>query len=307
MARGNTPVKRLHLLFSIILVAIVVQGVHALSVTVAPDHIERGDQVTVSIVELPDNRTFSMHIEGTFAATPGGTFLFETRNLVLPFALDDGSLSATLQNTDTNVLIVKKGDTEVKKVGLSQNGVFSTTDSGSIPAGTYDTISLGGTAGTDATRIIASMTIQGRKSGPADSEITFIVDGVADGEVTITVSVDGGTALSRTIQVGSPLTATPTQTYHSSGGGSGGTQVYATTAPATVTTTPTSPQTSPATSAPTAPETATPTAAVTVVEVKVTQEQPLPPSPSPIGTPIPAYLAPLGIALLLLVRAMRRR
>ena len=307
MARGNMPVKRLYLLYSIILVAIVVQGVHALSITVAPEQVERGDQVTVSIVDLPDNRTFSMHIEGTFAATPGGTFSFETRDLVLPFALDDGSLSATLRNTDTNVLIVKKGDTEVKKVGLSQNGVFSTTDSGSIPAGTYDTISLGGTAAADATRIIASMTIQGRKTGPADSEITFIVDGVADGEVAVTVSVDGGIALSRTIQVGNPLAVTPTQTYYSSGGGGGVSQVYATTAPATVTTTPPSTQTSPATSTPTAPETATPTAAVTLVEVKVTQEQPLLPSPSPTGTPVPAYLAPLGIALVLLVRAMRRR
>ena len=307
MARGNMPVKRLYLLYSIILVAIVVQGVHALSITVAPEQVERGDQVTVSIVDLPDNRTFSMHIEGTFAATPGGTFSFETRDLVLPFALDDGSLSATLRNTDTNVLIVKKGDTEVKKVGLSQNGVFSTTDSGSIPAGTYDTISLGGTAAADATRIIASMTIQGRKTGPADSEITFIVDGVAEGEVAVTVSVDGGIALTRTIQVGNPLAVTPTQTYYSSGGGGGVSQVYATTAPATVTTTPPSTQTTPATSAPTAPETATPTATVTVGEVKVTQEQPLLPSPSPTGTPVPAYLAPLGIALVLLVRAMRRR
>jgi len=301
-------VKRLHLLFRIILVAIVVQGVHALSVTVAPEHIERGDQVTISIVDLPDNRTFSMHIEGTFAATPGGTFSFETRNLALPFSLDDGSLSATLRNTDTNVLIVRKGDTEVKKMGLSQNGIFTTTDSGSIPAGTYETISLGGTAAPDATRIIASMTIQGRKSGPADSEITFIVDGVADGEVAVTVSVDGGIALSRTIQVGSPLTATPTQTYYSSGGGSGATQVYATSAHTTVTTSPTVSQPSPATSAPTTPETAIPTTAMTPAEVTVKEEQPLPPpSPSPTGSPIPTYLAPLGIALVLLISALRRR
>lgn len=307
MARGNMPVKRIYLLFSILLVSIVVQGVYALSITVAPEHIERGDQVTVSIFDLPDNRTFSMHIEGTFAAVPGGTFSFETRNLVLPFALDDGSLSATLRNTDTNVLIVKKGDTEVKKVGLSQNGVFSTTDSGSIPSGTYDTISLGGTAAADATWIIASMTIQGRKSGPADSEITFIVDGVADGEVTVTVSVDGGIALSRTIQVGNPATATPTQTYHSSSGGGGGTPVYATTTSATVTATPTTMQTTAVPASPAGEETAAPTVVQTVVEVKVTQEQSLPPSPSPIGTPIAGYLAPLGIALVLLVSAIRRR
>jgi hypothetical protein len=300
-------VKRIRSILSIILVAILVQGVFALSITVEPESIERGDQVTVAIVDLPDNSTFSMHIEGTFAATPGGTFSFETRNLVLPFALNDGSLSATLRNTDTNVLIVKKGDTEVKKVGLSQNGVFSTTDSGSIPAGTYETISLGGTAAADATHIIASMTIQGRKSGPPDSEITFIVDGVADGEVAITVSVDGGTALSRTIQVGSPVTITPTQTYYSSGGGGGRTSVYATTATTAVTTTPTTTRTTTVTASPTGEETAAPAAVQTVGEVTVTHEPPVTSSPSPTATPLAAYLAPLGIALLLLIGSMRRR
>ncbi|MCU0633000.1 MAG: hypothetical protein MUC66_08535 [Methanolinea sp.] len=286
---------------------VLVHGVSALSITVSPEQIERGDQVIISVIGLPDNSTFSMQIEGTFAATPGGPFSFETRNLVLPFALNDGSLSATLRNTDTNILIVKKGDTEVKKVGLSQNGFFSTTDSGSIPAGMYDSISLGGTAAADATSIVASVTLQGRKSGPINSEISFVVDGVTEGRVSITIWVDGGIALSRTIQIGNPVTVTPTWTYSGGGGGGGSTTVSGITATTTMTTVPTTVQTSPATTAPTVAETATPTGAAITAEVATTPEQQVPTSPAPIGSPLPACLVPLGIALVILVCALKRR
>lgn len=305
--------KGLHLLFSIILIAILAQGANALSITVVPENIIRGDQVTISISDLLDNSTFSMQIEGTFATTPGGTFSFETKNLVLPFALNDGALSATLRNTDTNTLIVKKGDTEVRKVGLSQNGIFSTSDSGSIPPGTYDTISLGGTAAADAGIIIASMTLQGKKSGPSDSVITFVVEGVTDGQVAITIHVDGATALSRTITIGNPVTQTPTQASHSTSAGGGGTSVSATTPTAKVTTqttqvttTQSTVQTSPPATNPSPADTAAPAPLQTSPAVPATEPQ-VPPSPSPIGSPLPLYLTPLAIAFVLLVSAVRRR
>ncbi len=189
---------------------LLIPAVSAISISVAPDQIAEGDQVTISITDLPDTSLFTLQIQGTFAATPGGTFSFDMENLVLPFSLNDGSFSATLWNTSTNQLIVRKGGTEVKKVGLSQGGVYSTTDSGSIPSGTFDLISLGGNATQDATSITTSMTLQGSKSGPEDSAITFVINGVTGGSVTITILVDGETALSQTLQVGDPVT--PTQT-----------------------------------------------------------------------------------------------
>lgn len=191
---------------------LLVQNITAISISVAPDQIVEGDQVTISISDLADARIFSLQIQGTFAASPGGTFSFDMEDLVLPFSLNDGSFSATLWNTSTNQLIVRKGDTEVKKVGLSTGGVYSTSDSGSLPAGTFDLISLGGSAAPDATSIATSITLQGSKVGPEDSSITFVVNGITDGSVTISILVDQVTALSEDIQVGNPVTPTQTPT-----------------------------------------------------------------------------------------------
>lgn len=298
------------IIFAILLL---IQGVSALAVTVTPDRIEKGDQVTISIGDLPNNSTFSLQIEGTFSAIPGGAFSFETRNLVLPFSLNDGSLSATLRNTATNQLIVRRGDTEVKKVGLSKDGIFTTTDSGSIPAGTYDSISLGGTAAQDAPNIIASLTLQGKKAGPVDSDITFLVDGVTDGRVVITITVDGGAAITRTIMVGKPVTVTPTYTSSGgsggggsgSGGGGGSTSITAATTTLTTlattapTHTPTTTPTDEMTAAPTPTETSTTVSGTLAQETTAT-------TPTP-WLPLPVHIAMLAVALAIIICAMERR
>ena len=190
-----------------------VQGVSAASVSLSPpDRVMVGDQVTISIADLPDSCTFVLRIEGTFATAPGSVFSFEARNFLLPFTLNNGSISSTLWNTGTNVMTIRRGDTEVRRVGLSEDGVFSTATSGTIPSGTYDLIALGGTAAPGATTILTSLSLEGTKSGPDDSAITFFIGGVNEGSVTITVFVDGETALSRTIPIGDPGTPTPTPT-----------------------------------------------------------------------------------------------
>ncbi|MDI9633954.1 MAG: hypothetical protein QFX32_07885 [Methanolinea sp.] len=233
-----------HVFFLRILFAIslLVPAASALSVTVTPDRIGAGDTVTIAVTDLADNSTFALRVDGAFPVGADGKFTFRVENLVLPFALRDGTLSATLRNTETNVLTVQKGDTEVKKVGTSRDGVFTTSDSGSIPAGTYEVISLEGTAAPGATMVVAALTLEGKKSGPADSVITFVVAGIPQGTVTVTVTVDGAMALSRTYALGgqpattattpatspttSPATtvatATPTPTPLPAGGGGGG-------------------------------------------------------------------------------------
>lgn len=280
MGTGKENSSRFFYLSALILVLSLVPGAGALAVTVTPDQIREGDQVSIGITGLSDNSTFSLQIEGTFAVNPGGAFSFETRNLVMPFALREGSLSATLRNTATNVLTVQKGDTEVRKVGSSQGGVFSTSETGSIPAGTYDLISLAGTAAPGSDSIVAGLTLQGKKDGPDDSVITFLVQGVTGGLITVTVTVDGETALSRTIVVGDTMTATPTVTTTttttatpttSGGSGGGGSGGGITTSGGLGTTTTTATPTRTATPAPTltaaaqttAPETPAGTAPVT--------------------------------------------
>jgi len=227
---------------SCIVFLLLVQGASALSVTVTPERIQRGDEVTIAVQGLPDNSTFTLEIEGTFPVSPGADFSFDTRDLRLPFSLHEGSISATLQHTTENRLLVKKGDSRVELVGLSTNGVFTTRQTGSFPAGTYDVITVGGIAAPDASSVIAALTLQGRKTGPEDSEILFVADGITDGLVTIRVLVDGTVALSRTIPLGTSATPSPTTIRPSSGGSSGGSVAIvapvATTVTATATITP---------------------------------------------------------------------
>jgi len=197
----------------------------ALTISIEPGQVHPGDVVTIAVEGLDDGRSFGLQLEGTFAVAPGGGFTFETLDLVLPFTLQNGTFAATLRNTDRNVLTVLKGDTEVKKMGASRNGVFSAVDSGTIPSGTYDYIRFEGTAAPDATVVSASVTLQGTKQGPRDSRITFSVGGVTGGTVLARVSADGAEVISRTISISETATPAPTATattLPASGGGGGG-------------------------------------------------------------------------------------
>jgi len=206
------PMTRSCIALTVLAVLVLVQGVSPASVFLSPGQVMPGDQVTIVITDIPDASAFSIRIDGDFSVAQGNPFSFGIRDFLLPFSLYNGSISATLWNTETNILTIRKGDTEVRRVGLSQDGVFSTATTGTVPGGTYDLISLGGTAAPGATNVVASLSLEGTRSGPKDSTITFFIDGVTEGNVTITIAVDGETALTRTLPVGNPVTITPTPT-----------------------------------------------------------------------------------------------
>lgn len=215
-------------MFAILLLLVLVQGVAALWVTVEPTQIRQGDPVNISLQGLEENSEVSLQLEGRFAVSPEGGFSYETDNLVLPFTLKNGTLSATLQNTQENTLSIRKNYTEVKRVGISTNGKYSVKQSGTIPSGMYDYIIMSGTAAPGAQEVVATINLQGTKQGPNDSNITFRTNGTTDGTVAVTISVDGFQALADTIRIGNPgvtlmYTPTPTRTsYHNLGGGGGG-------------------------------------------------------------------------------------
>lgn len=195
----------------------------------APDQIQRGDTVSITLQSLPDNATFALRITGTFAVTPGGDFNFEAENFQMPFSLVDSQISATIQNSATNVLAVKKGDVTVQKSGSSTNGQYSTAQSVTISNGTYDYMRLSGTAAPDATTVTTNLELTGKKSGPDTGVISFVVQGIDAGTVDVTASVDGSTVLTKTVTVGTgvtvvPTTSIPATTYSqpSTGGGGGG-------------------------------------------------------------------------------------
>lgn len=310
MGTGKEKSRKIFYLPVLVLLLALVPGASALGVTVSPDRIGEGDQVLIAITGLSDNSTFSLGIEGTFAVSPGGEFSFETRDLVLPFALQEGALSATLRNTETNVLTVQKGDTEVRRVGSSKDGVFTTSETGSIPAGTYELISFEGTAAPGASSIVASLTLQGKKSGPADADITFVVAGISDGSVTVTVTVDGTDVLSRTIVLEKPVTTTTTTAPYSGGGGGGGggggwSGISITSAATTSTATPTAvPATTVLTPAPETPagtgqETTAATGPATIAAGKT--------SPAPTRSPVAPVIAALSVCITAFAISHKRR
>lgn len=292
--------KGLSIIAGVILASLLIPGIWALSISVDSDHIQAGDQVSIAVEGLEDNATFSLQLQGRFSVSSGGGFSFETRNLVIPFALNDGTLSATMQNTNQNVLSIRKGDTELRKVGVSTDGVFQTSESGDIPAGTYDEILLGGTGAAGANQVIATVHLQGTKQGPEDGEITFVVDGITDGTVDVRVDVDGVTALSRTITIGNP---TPTRTASPGQGGGGGDISFSTTtstSAATATRTPVATQTGmPTDTAPTVSQTLTQTPVSTVQITTIT------PTETQTKTGLSTAIVVTGIALVALFLARR--
>jgi len=203
-----------------------------MAVTAPAGQVSPGDRVSVDLRDIPDNATFLLRITGTFTVTPGGEFSFSADNFQMPFSLLQSQVRATLQNTDVNVLSVKKGDVEVRKTGRSQGGTYSTAENANISAGTYDFLRLSGTAMPEADRVIANLELTGKKSGASSGTISFNIGGIQYGTVDVSASVDGNPVLSTTVAVVSTATPVPTATpgtgsYTGGGGGGGGGYVSA--------------------------------------------------------------------------------
>jgi hypothetical protein len=242
-----------------IFMALIALPVSAVSITESPSHLQRGDPVTITIRDLRDGSRFSMQIEGRFSTLPNAVQSFETSNFYFPISLKAGTLSATTHGTNWTELSVKKGGTTVNVIdNADDNGVFTRSQSYDATNGTYTHMILRGQARPDVSQISAELSLAGTKSGPADSEITFNVNGIDDGTVTVTIDVDGQQVLYKTITVGAGVTATPT-----------------TATPVPTTTSPTSTLTTGATTttAVTTTGTATPSVTTTAPTGTVTAEQ----------------------------------
>ena len=107
--------------------------------------------------------------------------------LSMPFTLDKGSVTAMLEKTATNTLVVRKGETQAKVGGNSKNGLFSTEQNVSIAAGTYDEIAVSGTTLPGATTVRTALLLTGIKQGPSDVTISFMVRGVTEGTLKVSV------------------------------------------------------------------------------------------------------------------------
>jgi hypothetical protein len=183
----------------------IIGGAMAVDITESPHQIVPGDQVTLSIRGLPDNSAFSLQILGTFSVKSGSSFIFQTSHFVMPFSLKDGELHATVDNTKQAFLEVSKGD-QMASVGKNTitDGHFSYSGSRTIDAGTYDSLTLRGSALDSSQPVTTLLQLNGVKSGPDDSEITFNVVGIEAGTLHVTVMVDGNSELSQDVVIGNP-------------------------------------------------------------------------------------------------------
>jgi hypothetical protein len=199
---------------ALVILVILIPAASAVSITESPDVVQPGQQITLSVSDLPDAASFSLNIGGKFAVTPGQQFSFETDQFNMPFDLNQGTVSATTHGTKVTAFAVKKGDATVQ-VGNSAdaNGDFTISKAYEISSGVYDYMTLSGKARTDTSVITSNMNLLGTKKGPASSTITFTVNGIDNGEVYITALVNGQQVLFKKVVVGNGIaTATPTPT-----------------------------------------------------------------------------------------------
>jgi len=244
----------------LLILVILITTVSAVTITANPDVVQKGGTVTLTITDLPDGASFSLDISGKFAVTPGEKFTFQTSNFNMPFALNNGIVSATTQGTKSTTFAVKKGDA-IAQVGnvADENGYFTISQDYEITSGVYDYLTLGGRARDDTSTLSSTMNLLGTKNGPVNSAISFTIDGIDDGEVYLTVLVNGEQPSPdgfKKIIVGNGIatptptataTATPTETTTTTTGTTGSptaTQTTTTTGTTTVTGTGTSTVTS---------------------------------------------------------------
>ncbi|WP_292521985.1 hypothetical protein [Methanoculleus sp.] len=207
----------------LLVLALLVPTATAATITITPASIDPGDTVTVDVQNLPDGAAFSFGIRGEFDVTPGERFAFTAQNLVLPFSLDPGQVSAYSKGTAWTGLSVQMPG---RAISLSNdadaNGEFRETQNYNISSGTYDTITLDGRAAPTSGSITAELTMMGTKTGPDNGQITFAIDGITHGTATVTIYVDGRQELSRTIAIGGGISSPTTTTQGSGSGGTGG-------------------------------------------------------------------------------------
>lgn len=183
----------------------------AVGVEVRPDRVLDGDTVTIALAELPNGTVFSLRLEGAVAPRSDGTFAFTTTDLVMPFSLEKGQVQATLEDTATNELVVRKGDTEARMSGASQDGRFTTERNLTISAGTYDEIGLKGTPAPGASTVRAALALTGIKRGPESATVSFRVRGITRGTMTVLVYANAEKVYGKEIALGPAPVATPTQ------------------------------------------------------------------------------------------------
>ena len=111
--------KNLAFLLIFLLCLFIIPTASAVSISVSPNTVQKGDKVMVHMSDIKDGSKFSLLVEGRFDVPPGAKFSFETNNFNMPISLSDGAISAYTENTQSTRFAVKKGEQEVVYSNLS--------------------------------------------------------------------------------------------------------------------------------------------------------------------------------------------
>ena len=203
-------------------------GVQALSITAGPDQIQEGGQITVTIQGLEDDSSFCMHIGAEIVPEDDQEFAFSSNNLNMPFTLTDTTVTLQAESVIwANFRYQQDAESPTKSIGFGsddhpvRNGVITDEESfGQISEGSeIAMLEITGKALEDTETVSVSFELDGVKTGDDDASISYTVNDVNQGTVSIIVSVDGAEALNKKIQVGDALpTAVPTQSPPGSSG-----------------------------------------------------------------------------------------
>ena len=230
------------IVFAVILITMLLPACSALQIDLSPAQIPEGGQVTITIRGLANNSIFAIRIDSETRPKADGTFDFRMTGFSMPFVLENGNflveahnvMNKPPDNIAAGVKTKPPGSSGIVSMqqGEYPEGVVQIYDMGrTIPAGTFEFISIFGNAKDGATVVPVSFEMNGKKKGPDDSEIRFNIFGVSSGSADILVTVNGNVQLLRTVVIGSPPPTTTLTTIPTSVPTSAGTTI--TTSPAT--------------------------------------------------------------------------
>jgi hypothetical protein len=180
-------------------------SVSAVTVTISPDHIEEGDQITAEISGLEDGANLALRMESSIECDNKSDFNYQTDTLVFPFALNSPRLIFTASPVTEAGIAATDGDTIKRMTQRTSTGSVSIIQNlGTIPIGAIDYIKVFGTTVEASNLVDIALELSGSKEGPDSGSIVFGLQGITDGSAMVSISVNGSEITRQHIVIGNP-------------------------------------------------------------------------------------------------------
>jgi hypothetical protein len=213
---------RFALITALLILVFTIAAASAVTISESPATLNPGGQITISISGLNDGSDFNLLIDGKLTVVPGSLATFQIENFNMPFSLKSGTVSASTHGTTSTAFSVRPSGGKTYSVmdNADANGNFVLPpQSYAVNSGLYDFLELEGIISPGTTLLTTEINLDGKKYGASNSQITFNVQGIQNGDVWVTVLVDNNQVMAPTeIVIGNgvsssvQVTAVPTTT-----------------------------------------------------------------------------------------------